>query len=427
MSLNQPKESSKVSEAILKVASDLESSWNLSSFSDVVLLNEKPILDVFVTDPIIIDFSLFSLWLDGISVKDAVSMRKIPSSVPFSIRFFRTLIIRDTYDQFRNFSLLERYLQDPKLFLGNQSLLCIEDGIFRDLIERYYELNDDLLRELAGKKLKSKVRGSVDDFSERLRLSFASCRRQFDNLKRTYTFILEKKREGSVAVSISDLLRKSFLMSKELADKYSRFIFLSYNRIETGNKRLRFLGGRDFEYFASILMDHWTSDQLQLDIDSKFKEDIRDCRTYLLSEKTILDTYRVLVINMMKSQSKMEDKKLTNVSSKFNVIVKALLNIGAGISKAKEFEDIFEDLEEKIAETCIKIGLSDKEVNEFFTFLDRTFATLLEKFVFTRHRDRFIKTWSRFLDAIRKCVLHMYEVNVGLSENVNAASNTTTE
>lgn len=156
-------------------------------------------------------------------------------------------------------------------------------------------------------------------------------------------------------------------------------------------------------------MNQWTNDKQQLDLDKKFKDDIRDCRTHLLSDKIILDTYKSLVLDKMKNNDSMNEKKLNNFGSKFQSIVKALLNIGGGISKSKEFEEIFEDLEEKVADTLYSIGLSKQEVDEFYTLMIQTFEPLLDTLTFTRHRQRFTKTWFRYLEGIRLCLLHMYD------------------
>ncbi len=197
--------------------------------------------------------------------------------------------------------------------------------------------------------------------------------------------------------------------SNSKRSKYSRYLFLCYHKIETTDKRLKFLAASDFEYFASVLMEQWTDDdKQQLELDRKFKEDVRDCRTHLLSDKIILETYKTLVLEEMKQLPGMNEKKLANVSSKFVVIVKALLNIGAGISKSKEFEQIFEDLEEKVADTCFRIGLSYEEVDDFFKFLVQTFNKLLDTLSVVRHRQRFAKTWFRYLEGIRLCLKHMH-------------------
>jgi hypothetical protein len=156
-------------------------------------------------------------------------------------------------------------------------------------------------------------------------------------------------------------------------------------------------------------MTQWTDDDWHLDLDPKFKEDIRDCRAYLLSDKVILDTYKNFVLEQMK-QTDLEEKILTNFGYKFHVFVKTLLHIGAGISKSHEFEDILEDLEEKLADICIKVGLHQKAADNFFRFLVQMFDPLLNTLSITRHRQRFSKTWAKFIEGVRLCVLHMHAV-----------------
>lgn len=94
--------------------------------------------------------------------------------------------------------------------------------------------------------------------------------------------IIEQFREGKIT-RMTDSIQQHFLLSKELAEfvnllpilisrKYSRFIFLCYHRIETTDKRLKFLSASDLEFFASCLMSQWTIDDAHLELDRKFKE-----------------------------------------------------------------------------------------------------------------------------------------------------------
>jgi hypothetical protein len=85
-------------------------------------------------------------------------------------------------------------------------------------------------------------------------------------------------------------------------------------------------------------MKQWTNpeDNIALDLDGKFKEDVRDCKTYLLSEKHILENCRKMVmVKMKKDLGALNEKILNSLFSQFNVIVKAILKIGSGISKSK--------------------------------------------------------------------------------------------
>lgn len=193
--------------------------------------------------------------------------------------------------------------------------------------------------------------------------------------------------------------------------RYSRFIFLSFHKIDTSDKRLaKNLTADNLEFFAGVLMVHWTTHEtFHLDLDKKFTEDVRDFKSFLGGEKSILETYKKLVIE--KLSSSMEEKTLSNLSGKIIGIIKALLKIGSGISKSKEFEDILDDLMDKVVDTCNRIPLTLKELNDFFSALVNTFDRLMEK-VDTRHRQRFTESWFKFLEGIRQCVTLMYDLKL---------------
>eukprot|EP01114_Cavostelium_apophysatum_P019816 TRINITY_DN6477_c0_g1_i1.p1 TRINITY_DN6477_c0_g1~~TRINITY_DN6477_c0_g1_i1.p1 ORF type:complete len:419 (+),score=82.84 TRINITY_DN6477_c0_g1_i1:118-1374(+) len=390
------------------ITRELESSWRSSSFNGVILKNEKMILDVFVSAPIMIDQMLYALWLDGFSAKDAATrMKSVLGSFSMDFSMLPDIVLQDTQDQYRNFTLLEFSLQNPHHF-ARQSLIQLDPSTFVSLVEKYYDVNLDVMRELAGKKLRSKLRGTIYDLCAQLKISPTACRRQFDNLKRIYGFLMERKREGRLR-NISESLQQNFMLSKDLCDKYTRYFFLYYHRIETTDKRLRSLSAQDFEYFAQCLMSQWTDDAVHLDLDNKFKDDVRDLRAYLLSDRLILESYRNLVIDQLLRLG-VDDKIAHHFTSKFNGLAKALLNIGAGISKSSEFEDILEDMEEKVADVFIKLNMSQSEVDLVFKSLVQAFDPLLNTLSITRHRDRFAKSWHRFLEGIRLCVIHMHLV-----------------
>jgi hypothetical protein len=42
----------------------------------------------------------------------------------------------------------------------------------------YYKIDEDVMRELAGKKLNPRVRNNLDDISEKLHIPLKRCRRQ---------------------------------------------------------------------------------------------------------------------------------------------------------------------------------------------------------------------------------------------------------
>eukprot|EP01119_Soliformovum_irregulare_P019309 TRINITY_DN6085_c0_g1_i3.p1 TRINITY_DN6085_c0_g1~~TRINITY_DN6085_c0_g1_i3.p1 ORF type:complete len:452 (-),score=97.47 TRINITY_DN6085_c0_g1_i3:98-1423(-) len=392
------------------VTQGLEHNWRSSSFSNVVLKKEKVTLDVFITDPILVDFSVFNLWIEGHTAKEASLRRKaLSSGTPFDGQLFPELIGRDTIDQFRNFDLLEPILENPESF-HNESLIQIELHVFRKMVNEYYSLNEDFLRELAGKKLRPRLKSNLDDISEKLKMPLRRCIRQFDNLKRIYSIVMDKKREAKLTTPVTEYLNQKYWISKDLSMKYCKYIFLSYHQIQTTDKRLnKFLTAGDLEFFAGVLMDQWTTDCYYLDLNKVFTEDIRDCKSYLLGDKVNIEKYRSLVIQKMAADSEVEEKKLGNLSHKFSDIMKTILKMGAGISKSKEFEDILDDLVKKVAEACYRQNFNSREVTCFFKSLIACFNPMMTSLQYTRHSDRLANNWFKFIEGIRQCVLVVKE------------------
>eukprot|EP01116_Phalansterium_solitarium_P024884 TRINITY_DN924_c0_g1_i7.p1 TRINITY_DN924_c0_g1~~TRINITY_DN924_c0_g1_i7.p1 ORF type:complete len:366 (+),score=107.37 TRINITY_DN924_c0_g1_i7:154-1251(+) len=326
-----------------------------SSFSQ-----EAIVLDVFVTDPIPIDATVFDLWLEGLEPKDAATKRRGQSSgVPFDYQGdFQQIIIRDTYDHFRNFRMIENCLRDPEE-LVDQPLFRIDARTFAAALQSYYRLNEEVVRVLAGKRLKAKIRHRLDDIARHVNVPLIVVERQFDNMRRLYKYIKRKKEQGLGVLKspVSDLIQARFLLNKDLADSGARFIFLSVARIETDDKRLRFLSANDLEYFASVLMVKWAGERQFLEVDSRFKDELHECATFVINEKDILRKYRETTLGKMRAAGVLSDRQMSTVQNKFNLIVKALFKIASGLFKRKEFEDLFEDIEEKLADPWCKVGL----------------------------------------------------------------------
>ncbi|PRP81835.1 FGF intracellular binding protein [Planoprotostelium fungivorum] len=428
----QSKNESKVKEDMRRISNDLEDSWKASSYANQQLKitqwkKEKLKLDVFVTSPILIDQWLFESWLAGNTAKQAATQRRAAfNNTTFDVNVISNSITRETYDQFRNFELVERYLQHPDL-LDSQSLIVIEEPVFKELVKRYYAISNDIIRGLAGRKLKNRNRSSLDEACERLRIPLTVARRQFDNLKRIYTVITEKKREGKIEGKLGEAIQKTFLLPPRLAERYARNVFLCYHQIETDDKRLRFLQARDLEFFASVMMNRWTKEGSQLEIDLTFKEDLRDLRTYLLGDKNHLESFKGLVMESMR-RDQVEEWKLSKLADRFVVIAKVLLNIGAGMLKSKEFEDIFEDIEEKVTDALIKMGMIEKDITRFFSSLSgQPFEAILHRLTIqTRHKQRFLSTWPKFVSALMELVLHFYSAQqaavAGSTQSQNMSS-----
>lgn len=137
------------------------------------------VLDVFITDPILIDDDVYSLWLAGHNSNTALQLRvQALQGQESEDRSIQVMLWRDTVDQYRMFEMIEHYLSQPKL-LRTQLLFQIPQKAQHHIIEqyvrrflslfmtfnlslRYYSFDDTVIRNLLGKKLTTKV----DDYTD---------------------------------------------------------------------------------------------------------------------------------------------------------------------------------------------------------------------------------------------------------------------
>jgi hypothetical protein len=157
-------------------------------------------MDVTVTGPSLIDQELFSMWLLGTSVEDAVEVVTKATFDQFQqgdvqdqrqLSRLRDCIASDVQDQYSLFEIARTYLIDKSKYLGNANRVqFIGADLHRQLIEKYYSFDEDVIRTLLGKKMSAKDRKELDEYAERSATRAASgslkksCQRQFENLAR---------------------------------------------------------------------------------------------------------------------------------------------------------------------------------------------------------------------------------------------------
>lgn len=112
--------------------------------------------------------------------------------------------------------------------------------------------------------------------------------KKFENINRIFITIKDLVR-GKEFAKLSNLIQSEFLLSEPLADKYASIVFIQHFRLDTTKRRLRDLTFEDYDYFASLMMSHWTSsNQLKIDLDFN---SIRDLKIYLYDSNEI-EEYR---------------------------------------------------------------------------------------------------------------------------------------
>lgn len=147
---------------------------------------------------------------------------------------------------------------------------------------RYYELDDEVVRELIGKKLTSKHRKDLDEVAEKTGIPLKSCRRQFDNVKRVYKTVEDMP--GSVLQNIQNC----FYLPENVAQKYACIVFLASVRFETSKRKLNHMTFACYRRCAQVIMDQWTNKMTGMDcfdteIDKDFFQELREIK--LVGEK----------------------------------------------------------------------------------------------------------------------------------------------
>lgn len=202
-------------------------------------------------------------------------------SVPIEI------VSSDVLDHYRTYSLLERLLQSPAK-LSDQPAFQLDGPTQALFIERYYSLDDEVAREIFGKKLSSRYRKDLDEVAEKTMMKLKSCRRQFDNVKRVFKVVEE------MPGNLTNNIRQQFLLPEELARKYAAIVFIACLRFETSKKKLQYLDFSDFYECSLVIMSLWTytyqhsgPEYYDTEMDKEFLLDLRELRSLLDKEKEI--------------------------------------------------------------------------------------------------------------------------------------------
>ena len=225
------------------------------------------------------------------------------------------VIISDILDQYRTFLLIEKLLFLPTQ-LPEQWTFQLTPTTQRILIEKYYDFDDSVIREILGKKLSGRNRKDLDDVSEKTLVSIKSCRRQFDNVKRVY------KTVEDMTGNLIQNIQTNFLLPENLAKKYAAIVYIANNRFETNKRKLQYLQFQDFLHCSTEMMNKWCCtnmdckyEETAMDIDREFLQDLRELR--ILLERDSLDEHKALVMRMLKP--KLMDKKFSEIDSMFKV------------------------------------------------------------------------------------------------------------
>ena len=319
-------------------------------------------IDVFVGNYPVIDWDLYRLWVEGglshyiyidfssyfllgYSEREALTALKdklLSGSGSTGVQF--ELILSDLHDNYRLFNLWETMLHQPIMF-SEQLVFQLDSETQNLLIEKYYALDDCVVRELIGRKFSSRLRKDLDETSERTRVSLRSCRRQFDNIKRVFRTTEE------IPGNFVHNIKTNFLLPPALAEKYSVIVFIACHRFEINKKKLNYLSFEDFSIVCKTIMTDWTCSGVDVDengdpsLDRDFFYSLRDLKCLIEKEKE----HRYGVCQML-AKTNMKQRSLSEVEANFKNINKNMLWLGQTLYNNKEVKDLFVNVVDKVVE-----------------------------------------------------------------------------
>uniref|UniRef100_A0A7S4FAM3 Acidic fibroblast growth factor intracellular-binding protein n=1 Tax=Chrysotila carterae TaxID=13221 RepID=A0A7S4FAM3_CHRCT len=401
-------------------------------------------LSVCVSDPLELDAAAFSLWLEGASITDAAREMLLPGAemtpaakamqLPVASEQEHALAEAEAHEQWRLFAMLRPFLDDPSTLI-TQRRLRIPLGVRQLLVDTYYSFEDRVMRELLGKKPTSKVKRQLESHCERLNVSSQSCRRQFDNLQRIFTWTDEHDGTGGAGVSneraiddsdgigggstslLAEHLCVAFLLSKPLAIRHVHVIFLCVHQFECSKRRLMFLSYADWEMCASLLLRHWTDPASGHDIDQDLMLNLSQVRSFY-TEARPLTALLTAVAHVFQqslqhahaavptgtspqqrhSSAQPHRANASHATARLGKLLKMLLELGGSLASAKELRELFVHIADIAEFMRISMSLNESEVVLLFESIGVAFPQ-------EARNASLAQAWQRFLAGVMPIVM----------------------
>ncbi|KAJ4461497.1 putative acidic fibroblast growth factor intracellular-binding protein [Paratrimastix pyriformis] len=316
-----------------------------------------------VSHPHLVDFSIFRLWNDGADEVQALNDRLRHENQPeWESARIEAALRCEISDQYRLFTNMERFFDEPQLF-STQPLFPLDPQTEATLIEAYYEFNEDVFRELLGKKLTARLRRDLEGISTKTRVSLRSCQRQFDNLSRICRIVEELTAPvpGQDPCSIAVALKARMHFSAELANKYTQVALICDHRYETfKRKSLAQAPFGAYSECAREMIRMWSS-YGSIDPDEALVEKLHEIKTLLHSDREALDVFCVL--STEKIRGLVDVPTATKIAKvKLPSLVKTLLSIGVALSQPKDHRDFFVEIADRLGDPFRRAPLAPSEV-----------------------------------------------------------------
>lgn len=197
----------------------------------------EDIVDVCVQSHPLFDEIAYNCWLQGMTIAQAMKKVKAPIQL-HSRRGGRSSDEQEKQmlqlyisDQYCNFEILEHFLCHPEL-ATQQNLVMLPRERIPGCIEKYYTLDDVVMREILSKQRLAKSRKDLEDMSQSTGVRLQSVTRQFDNLKRIFAMT-----EESCPGNVQSFIRDRFKLNSDLSRRYSCLVFLVSCGFALGTKK----------------------------------------------------------------------------------------------------------------------------------------------------------------------------------------------
>ncbi|KAG0240885.1 hypothetical protein BGX31_001594 [Mortierella sp. GBA43] len=288
--------------------------------------------------------------------------------------------------QYRTYEMMHHYLHNPRYFAG-QFMFPLSQSAKQHLIERYYSFDENVIREILGKKLNSRTRKDLDEF---------------DNLKR----IMKRVEDAEGRTLIHDI-EHQFLLPRHLAR------LVSDNKLDTFRKRLSVYQFSDFEYCASVFMENWTSTTMDTlpEFDPQLAQDVRDMRSPLLNDRAVMDEFRSRVSNWLSQSAQMANTPLPpvmeRIQSQFKVVIRNMLSVGSMINQQKEVRNIFVEITDKLVDAFIQVGWSAMDVELFYDATISEFQNVSS--LSSQFRERYGTSWIRLVTGLKLTSIRLFK------------------
>ncbi|KAL0491329.1 hypothetical protein AKO1_009882 [Acrasis kona] len=400
-------------------------------------------LNVFFSDPILINQYIFEQWLRGFTVESTTRIVKAKQAQNAVEEKYFYLVQNEIVYQYRIFDQIVKLLADPCMFMaqGSSCEVQIPPSVRRRLIEKYFSYDEAVFRELIGRKLNDRSRKDLDDISEQTGVEMISCRRQYDNLRSVQKFF----KDGHMLVNptmatIYNVVEEKFVLPKRLARHYGVCAFLCHHRLDITKRKLSNFDFSLFRYFAKRMIKYWTkngsSNQIPVQqlVDTSPSSStssgnnsgsfmiptntslliltldfyiLRDLKAVLYNHKTRLAEFQEMVIARTMGLN-IKNERVTRLEERFPILLKNLLNIGAGLIQPKELRDFFIDILEKFVEILKQVPLSEDETKLFCDALIGSFHDLNSLRIHAK--SKFLTPWDLFMFVVKDVSVRFVKV-----------------